>query len=175
MLINTTSSFGQKVKFSKSPILNLEIDLEMDEASNNTISLFTCVIGKTLSSNKLVILEKQVSVDKKESTNDDDVNNNDSSQGKDKVEGLQGTHLLIAVCGTGIVLIVIVAVPVGVWRKRKALPVSVNSVFFLPRCASESWPYHTEFQPDIYAFEPGIQFYFTDSVPNLECSSIQTD
>ncbi|KAI8792431.1 hypothetical protein BgiBS90_007895, partial [Biomphalaria glabrata] len=119
MLINTTSSFGQKVKFSKFPILNLEIDLEMDEASDNTISLFTCVIGKILSSNKLVILEKQVSVEEKESTNDDDVKNNDSSQGKDKVEGLQGTHLLIAVCGTGIVLIVIVAVPVGVWRKRK--------------------------------------------------------
>uniref|UniRef100_A0A2C9LDP5 Uncharacterized protein n=1 Tax=Biomphalaria glabrata TaxID=6526 RepID=A0A2C9LDP5_BIOGL len=121
MLINTTSSFGQKVKFSKLPILNLEIDLEMDEASNNTISLFTCVIGKILSSNKLVILEKQVSVEEKESTNDDDIKNNDSSQGKDKVEGLQGTHLIIALSGTGmlIVLIVIVAVPVGVWRKRK--------------------------------------------------------
>uniref|UniRef100_A0A2C9LEP7 Uncharacterized protein n=1 Tax=Biomphalaria glabrata TaxID=6526 RepID=A0A2C9LEP7_BIOGL len=134
--------------------------------------LFQCNIQKLLSSNDSDIVEKQLIVEEKESTNDDDLHNDHSSRGKDEFGGLQGTHLLIAVCGTGIVLIVIVAVPVGVWRKRKALPVSVNSVFFLPRCASESWPYHTEFQPDIYAFEPGIQFYFTDSVPNLEVNYI---
>ncbi|KAI8792436.1 hypothetical protein BgiBS90_007900, partial [Biomphalaria glabrata] len=138
---NETSPFEHNITFSSKK--NFQISLELDVASKSMTSLFQCNIEKLLSSNDSDIVEKQLIVEEKESTNDDDLHNDHSSRGKDEFGGLQGTHLIIALSGTGmlIVLIVIVAVPVGVWRKRKALPVSVNSVFFLPRCASESWPY----------------------------------
>ncbi|KAI8792279.1 hypothetical protein BgiBS90_007743, partial [Biomphalaria glabrata] len=164
--INTSSSFAPNVTFS--PVKKFQINLELDVASKYMISHFKCNIQ-----NNSDILEKQLIVEEKESTNDDGSQKDDSSQD----EGLQGTHLIIALSGTGmlIVLIVIVVVPIGVWRKRKdrVLEESPTENFYRSFCDPASVLDQNLFPPDLYTYRKEVDFFFSENEANVECSPIE--
>ncbi|XP_055888616.1 uncharacterized protein LOC106051273 isoform X2 [Biomphalaria glabrata] len=169
--INATSSFAPNVTFS--PVTSFQINLELDVASNYLTSHFDCYIKKLLSANNSFILEKNLVEEEKESTNDDGSQKDDSSQD----EGLQGTHLIIALSGTGmlIVLIVIVVVPIGVWRKRKdrVLEESPTENFYRSFCDPASVLDQNLFPPDLYTYRKEVDFFFLENEANVECSPIE--